>query len=129
MPISPFMDRKNPQLAKLQESFINHLVAPLCNSYAEAGLLPGLWQYQPASCDEDLCEGQGKVTKKTKRHFDFLFICFFSSLSSLFFSSFFAYLSFFLLSLSSCQMETLSDLYDEYLVYLVNIFKKITSIG
>lgn len=43
MPISPYMDRKNPQLAKLQESFINHLVAPLCNAYGEAGLLPGEW--------------------------------------------------------------------------------------
>ncbi|XP_076348814.1 cGMP-inhibited 3',5'-cyclic phosphodiesterase 3A-like isoform X2 [Tachypleus tridentatus] len=41
--ISPFMDRRNPQLAKLQESFINHLVAPLCNAYGEAGLLPGKW--------------------------------------------------------------------------------------
>ena len=37
------MDRKNPQLAKLQESFINHLVAPLCNAYAESGLMPGVW--------------------------------------------------------------------------------------
>lgn len=43
MPISPYMDRNNPQLAKLQESFINHLVAPLCNAYGEAGLLPGEW--------------------------------------------------------------------------------------
>lgn len=36
------MDRKNPQLAKLQESFISHLVSPLCSSLANAGLLPGL---------------------------------------------------------------------------------------
>lgn len=43
LPISPYMDRNNPQLAKLQESFINHLVAPLCNAYGEAGLLPGEW--------------------------------------------------------------------------------------
>lgn len=43
LPISPYMDRNNPQLAKLQESFINHLVAPLCNAYGEAGLLPGDW--------------------------------------------------------------------------------------
>ena len=50
MPISPYMDRKNPQLAKLQESFINHLVAPLCNAYGEAGLLPGEWD---DSIDED----------------------------------------------------------------------------
>ncbi|GIX67529.1 cGMP-inhibited 3',5'-cyclic phosphodiesterase B [Caerostris darwini] len=39
--VSPYMDRKNPQLAKLQESFITHLVAPLCNAYGEGGLLPG----------------------------------------------------------------------------------------
>lgn len=43
LPISPYMDRERPQLAKLQESFINHLVAPLCRAYAEAALLPGVW--------------------------------------------------------------------------------------
>ena len=43
LPISPYMDRRHPQLAKLQESFINHLVAPLCNAVASAGLLPGTW--------------------------------------------------------------------------------------
>ena len=43
IPISAFMDRRNPQLAKLQESFINHLVAPLANALANAGLLPGTW--------------------------------------------------------------------------------------
>ncbi|XP_067902410.1 cGMP-inhibited 3',5'-cyclic phosphodiesterase 3B isoform X8 [Heterodontus francisci] len=43
LPISPFMDRSSPQLAKLQESFITHIVGPLCNSYAAAGLLPGQW--------------------------------------------------------------------------------------
>ncbi|GFS66066.1 cGMP-inhibited 3',5'-cyclic phosphodiesterase A, partial [Nephila pilipes] len=43
LPISRFMDRNNPQLAKLQESFIGHLVAPLCRGYAEAALLPGVW--------------------------------------------------------------------------------------
>lgn len=41
LPISPYMDRRNPQLAKLQESFINHLVSPLCSAMANAGLLPG----------------------------------------------------------------------------------------
>ncbi|XP_062973311.1 cGMP-inhibited 3',5'-cyclic phosphodiesterase 3B [Elgaria multicarinata webbii] len=41
--ISPFMDRHSPQLAKLQESFITHIVGPLCNSYDAAGLLPGQW--------------------------------------------------------------------------------------
>lgn len=43
LPISPFMDRSSPQLAKLQESFITHIVGPLCNSYDAAGLLPGYW--------------------------------------------------------------------------------------
>uniref|UniRef100_A0A4W3J773 Phosphodiesterase n=1 Tax=Callorhinchus milii TaxID=7868 RepID=A0A4W3J773_CALMI len=43
LPISPFMDRSKPQLAKLQESFITHIVGPLCNSYDAAGLLPGQW--------------------------------------------------------------------------------------
>ncbi|XP_050707424.1 cGMP-inhibited 3',5'-cyclic phosphodiesterase 3A-like, partial [Eriocheir sinensis] len=43
LPVSPYMDRKCPQLSKLQESFINHLVAPLCNAYGEAGLMPGVW--------------------------------------------------------------------------------------
>ncbi|XP_070544277.1 cGMP-inhibited 3',5'-cyclic phosphodiesterase 3A-like [Ptychodera flava] len=43
LPISPYMDRRNAQLAKLQETFINHLVAPLCNAYGQAGLLPGHW--------------------------------------------------------------------------------------
>ena len=41
--ISPYMDRRYPQLAKLQETFINHLVAPLCNAMCEGGLLPGTW--------------------------------------------------------------------------------------
>ncbi|NXP53752.1 PDE3B phosphodiesterase, partial [Heliornis fulica] len=43
LPVSPFMDRSSPQLAKLQESFITHIVGPLCNSYNAAGLLPGQW--------------------------------------------------------------------------------------
>ncbi|KAF8764474.1 cGMP-inhibited 3' like protein [Argiope bruennichi] len=56
--VSPYMDRKNPQLAKLQESFITHLVAPLCNAYGEGGLLPGVWDEDSessedtGSCDE-----------------------------------------------------------------------------
>ncbi|KAI8791783.1 cGMP-inhibited 3',5'-cyclic phosphodiesterase 3A-like isoform X2 [Biomphalaria glabrata] len=43
LPISPYMDRRSPQLAKLQETFINHLVAPLCNAMVTGGLLPGTW--------------------------------------------------------------------------------------
>lgn len=56
LPISPFMDRSTPQLAKLQESFITHIVGPLCNSYDAAGLLPGHWINENGS-DEDE-EGQ-----------------------------------------------------------------------
>uniref|UniRef100_A0AAY4D418 Phosphodiesterase n=2 Tax=Denticeps clupeoides TaxID=299321 RepID=A0AAY4D418_9TELE len=41
LPISPFMDRSAPQLAKLQESFITHIVGPLCRSYDSAALMPG----------------------------------------------------------------------------------------
>ncbi|XP_061684392.1 cGMP-inhibited 3',5'-cyclic phosphodiesterase 3A isoform X2 [Syngnathoides biaculeatus] len=43
LPISPFMDRSAPQLAKLQESFITHIVGPLCSSYDSAALMPGDW--------------------------------------------------------------------------------------
>lgn len=57
LPISPFMDRASPQLAKLQESFITHIVGPLCNSYDAAGLLPGHW-INEEGLDEDVEEGQ-----------------------------------------------------------------------
>lgn len=43
LPISPFMDRSAPQLAKLQQSFISHIVGPLCSSYDSAALMPGHW--------------------------------------------------------------------------------------
>ncbi|KAM8877423.1 cGMP-inhibited 3',5'-cyclic phosphodiesterase 3B isoform 1-T1 [Synchiropus picturatus] len=58
LPISPFMDRSSPQLAKLQESFITHIVGPLCNSYDAAGLLPGHW-INEHEMDEEEEEGQG----------------------------------------------------------------------
>lgn len=49
------MDRSSPQLAKLQESFITHIVGPLCNSYNAAGLLPGRWvdEEEDAESNED----------------------------------------------------------------------------
>lgn len=56
MPISPYMDRRNPQLAKLQETFINHLVAPLCNALVTAGLLPGTWV-------EEESDAEGKIMR------------------------------------------------------------------
>lgn len=37
------MDRSAPQLAKLQDSFITHIVGPLCSSYDSAALMPGRW--------------------------------------------------------------------------------------
>lgn len=52
MPISPYMDRDQPHVAQLQESFINHLVAPLYNAYANAGLLPGEWVDVEASSSD-----------------------------------------------------------------------------
>lgn len=80
MPISPYMDRDQPHVAQLQESFINHLVAPLYNAYANAGLLPGEWVETEASSsdlesdDEDSCEegarnpeGERRKPKKSRR--------------------------------------------------------------
>ncbi|KAG9345860.1 hypothetical protein JZ751_009016 [Albula glossodonta] len=52
LPISPFMDRSAPQLAKLQESFITHIVGPLCSSYDSAALMPGRW-VEPAEGVEE----------------------------------------------------------------------------
>ncbi|KAM4630878.1 cGMP-inhibited 3',5'-cyclic phosphodiesterase 3B [Polymixia lowei] len=62
LPISPFMDRSSPQLAKLQESFITHIVGPLCNSYDAAGLLPGYWINEEGSEEE---EEEGQVETDT----------------------------------------------------------------
>ncbi|XP_069104383.1 cGMP-inhibited 3',5'-cyclic phosphodiesterase 3A-like isoform X3 [Argopecten irradians] len=61
MPISPYMDRKMPQLAKLQQTFINHLVAPLCNAMVTGGLLPGTWVEDPDSDAE--ASGQSDTEK------------------------------------------------------------------
>uniref|UniRef100_A0A668A4F4 Phosphodiesterase n=1 Tax=Myripristis murdjan TaxID=586833 RepID=A0A668A4F4_9TELE len=66
LPISPFMDRSSPQLAKLQESFITHIVGPLCNSYDAAGLLPGYWINEEGS-DEEEEEGNVFFLSATER--------------------------------------------------------------
>ena len=60
MPISPYMDRRNPQLAKLQETFINHLVAPLCNALVTAGLLPGTWVEEESDPEGERLAGRGE---------------------------------------------------------------------
>lgn len=46
------MDRAAPQLAKLQESFITHIVGPLCNSYDSGALIPGRWVEPDPEADE-----------------------------------------------------------------------------
>ncbi|XP_066210898.1 cGMP-inhibited 3',5'-cyclic phosphodiesterase 3A isoform X2 [Saccopteryx leptura] len=81
LPISPFMDRSAPQLANLQESFISHIVGPLCNSYDSAGLMPGKWvedsdesgdtddpeeeEEEEAPNEEETCENSESPRKKT----------------------------------------------------------------
>lgn len=63
LPISPFMDRSTPQLAKLQESFITHIVGPLCSSYDSAALMPGRWVNPSDQMDPDLGE-EGQDTEE-----------------------------------------------------------------
>uniref|UniRef100_A0AAZ3QH16 Phosphodiesterase n=1 Tax=Oncorhynchus tshawytscha TaxID=74940 RepID=A0AAZ3QH16_ONCTS len=76
LPISPFMDRSAPQLAKLQESFITHIVGPLCNSYDSAALMPGRWvepnpeeeEEHEEDEEEDTTEDEdGSTTPKKRR--------------------------------------------------------------
>ncbi|XP_058661085.1 cGMP-inhibited 3',5'-cyclic phosphodiesterase 3A isoform X3 [Ammospiza caudacuta] len=79
LPISPFMDRSAPQLAHLQESFITHIVGPLCNSYDSAGLMPGKWieesdesgdtdeQEEEETAEMETCENAESRKKKFKR--------------------------------------------------------------
>lgn len=55
------MDRSAPQLAKLQESFITHIVGPLCSSYNSAALMPGHWVDSPA---EETEERDGENTEE-----------------------------------------------------------------
>ncbi|XP_077579128.1 cGMP-inhibited 3',5'-cyclic phosphodiesterase 3A-like isoform X1 [Stigmatopora nigra] len=73
--ISPFMDRSAPQLAKLQESFITHIVGPLCSSYDSAALMPGDWVDLPEEQDEpeevkeiqDPTEQEGDLERQTTK--------------------------------------------------------------
>ncbi|KAF7219033.1 cGMP-inhibited 3',5'-cyclic phosphodiesterase 3A isoform X3 [Nothobranchius furzeri] len=67
LPISPFMDRSAPQLAKLQESFITHIVGPLCSSYDSAALMPGRW-VDPS--DGELDPETGKEEQDTEEEED-----------------------------------------------------------
>lgn len=63
LPISPFMDRSAPQLAKLQESFITHIVGPLCSSYDLAALMPGRW-VDPAEDEPEETQGEHRDTEE-----------------------------------------------------------------
>uniref|UniRef100_A0A8C3FGT9 Phosphodiesterase n=1 Tax=Chrysemys picta bellii TaxID=8478 RepID=A0A8C3FGT9_CHRPI len=67
LPISPFMDRSSPQLAKLQESFITHIVGPLCNSCDAAGLLPGRWLDEEEDDIESVEDENGEEMEKLQR--------------------------------------------------------------
>ncbi|XP_075956492.1 cGMP-inhibited 3',5'-cyclic phosphodiesterase 3A-like [Anarhichas minor] len=64
LPISPFMDRSAPQLAKLQESFITHIVGPLCSSYDSAALMPGRWVDPPEGETEPEDTKEGHDTEE-----------------------------------------------------------------
>lgn len=66
------MDRNQPHVEQLQESFIKHLVAPLFNSYANAGLLPGEWIEMSDSStdlesDSDVSDEGNKGTEEEKQ--------------------------------------------------------------
>ncbi|XP_061576956.1 cGMP-inhibited 3',5'-cyclic phosphodiesterase 3A-like isoform X2 [Cololabis saira] len=66
LPVSPFMDRAAPQLAKLQESFITHIVGPLCNSYDSAGLIPGRWvEPNPEEDEPEIMENEEEDEEDT----------------------------------------------------------------
>uniref|UniRef100_A0A3Q2PYW7 Phosphodiesterase n=1 Tax=Fundulus heteroclitus TaxID=8078 RepID=A0A3Q2PYW7_FUNHE len=64
LPISPFMDRSAPQLAKLQQSFISHIVGPLCSSYDSAALMPGHWVDPSEEAVELDVEKEGQDTEE-----------------------------------------------------------------
>ncbi|XP_071351421.1 cGMP-inhibited 3',5'-cyclic phosphodiesterase 3A-like isoform X2 [Trachinotus anak] len=66
LPVSPFMDRAAPQLAKLQESFITHIVGPLCNSYDSACLVPGRWvEPNPEAEEPEITENEEEDEEDT----------------------------------------------------------------
>uniref|UniRef100_A0A8C2Z5L0 Phosphodiesterase n=1 Tax=Cyclopterus lumpus TaxID=8103 RepID=A0A8C2Z5L0_CYCLU len=65
--VSPFMDRAAPQLAKLQESFITHIVGPLCNSYDSASLMPGRWvEHNPEEEEPEITENEEEDDEDTQ---------------------------------------------------------------
>lgn len=98
------MDRSAPQLAKLQESFITHIVGPLCSSYDSAALMPGHWVDPPEGEmeetseeqhteeeEEDTAEEEGSTSSGTSRMY----------------STWFTWISFFLRHVLSSQYQHL----------------------
>lgn len=81
------MDRSAPQLAKLQESFIAHIVGPLCSSYNSAALMPGHWVDSPEAEteakegqeteeeEEDMAEEDSSTGSDTSRRLTLTFSC------------------------------------------------------
>eukprot|EP00794_Sanderia_malayensis_P012831 gene12831-14148_t len=65
MPISPYMDRNQPRLPQLQDSFIKHLVGPLYNAYSRAGLVPGEWVDTDEDLDDENDEEDGDVSSQS----------------------------------------------------------------
>ena len=61
LPVSPYMERKTPLVAQLQETFINHLVAPLFRAYSNAGLMPGTWVTTTESDEQEESEGESST--------------------------------------------------------------------
>lgn len=53
-------------MAKLQESFITHIVGPLCNSYDSAGLMPGRWvEPNPETEEQEITENEEEDEEDT----------------------------------------------------------------
>ena len=57
------MDSNCPRLAALQESFISNLVAPLFRSYADAGLMPNVWEANSHEVTKTSVDGDPQVNK------------------------------------------------------------------
>ncbi|XP_065198715.1 cGMP-inhibited 3',5'-cyclic phosphodiesterase 3A-like [Sycon ciliatum] len=61
--ISPYMDRHNPLLPKLQTSFIVNLLQPLLAAYASAGFMPGPYELNETyDLDENVEEAAAAST-------------------------------------------------------------------
>lgn len=116
LPISPFMDRSAPQLAHLQESFITHIVGPLCNSYDSAGLMPGKWiEDSDESGDTDEHEEEETAEMETCENAE--------SSKSLTLVLFFSFLLFFPTEVPYCGQKLNSQIVEAQIRFKVNFSK------